>query len=159
MEGFLAWMESTWLARFVLENAWVFPTLETVHFFGLILLIGSVYVVDLRLLGLGRTAPLSAVMKLVPVSIVGFSINFTTGIMFLFSDPVRYFPNLSFRLKMLAILLAGLNAVWFKYAVHAKIDVSDPAGYPGLTAQWIAAISLVLWTSVIVLGRMIPYVE
>jgi hypothetical protein len=159
MDGFLAWMETSWLARFVLENAWVFPALETMHFFGLILLVGSVYVIDLRLLGFGRTAPLSAVLKFVPVSLVGFAINFTTGIMFLFADPFRYFPNLSFRLKMLAVLLAGLNAVWFKYAVHAKCDTPDPAGYPGLTAKWIAVLSLGLWTAVIILGRMIPYME
>jgi hypothetical protein len=82
MEVFLAWMESSLLARFVLENAWVFPALETMHFLGLILLIGSIYVVDLRLLGFGRTAPLGTVLKLVPVSLVGFAINVTTGTMF-----------------------------------------------------------------------------
>jgi hypothetical protein len=159
MEVFLAWMESSLLARFVLENAWVFPALETMHFLGLILLIGSIYLIDLRLLGFGRTAPLDAVLKLVPVSLVGFAINVTTGAMFLFADPSRYYQNLSFRVKMLAVLLAGLNVVWFRYAVHAKIDASGPAAYSALTAQWIGAISLILWTSVIVLGRMIPYVE
>jgi hypothetical protein len=159
MEGFLSWMEGTWLARFVLENGWVFPTLETLHFFGLILLLGSVYVIDLRLLGFGRSAPLSAVLKLVPISILGFAINLTTGIMFLFADPAEYFPNLSFRLKMLAVLLVGLNAVWFKYAVQAKIDAPDAADYPRLPAQSIAVISLALWTSVVVFGRMIPYLE
>jgi hypothetical protein len=60
---------------------------------------------------------------------------------------------------MLAVLLAGLNAVWFKYAVHAKIDASGAAADSGLTAQTIAVISLILWTSVVVLGRMIPYIE
>lgn len=158
MQGILAWMESTRLARFVLETAWVFPTLETLHFLGLILLIGSIYVVDLRLLGIGSIAPASAVMRFVPVSLVGFSINLGTGIMFLFADPFRYYPNLSFRLKMLAVVLAGLNAVWFKYALHPRIDAA-PGEFPLATARSIALISLLLWTSVIVFGRMIPYLE
>lgn len=158
MQGILGWMESTPLARFILETAWVFPTLETLHFLGLILLIGSIYVVDLRLLGIGAIAPASAVMRFVPVSLVGFAINFGTGIMFLFADPFRYYPNMAFRLKMLAVLLAGLNAVWFKYALHPKIDAAGEA-FPAGTARMIAVISLVAWTSVIVLGRMIPYLE
>lgn len=158
MEGILGWMESTFLARFILETAWVFPTLETLHFLGLILLIGSIYVVDLRLLGIGAIAPASAVMIFVPVSLVGFSLNLATGLMFLFADPFRYYPNLAFRLKMLAVVLAGLNAVWFKYALHPRIDAANEA-FPVITARTIAVISLALWTSVIVLGRMIPYLE
>ena len=158
MQEILAWMESTGLSRFILESAWVFPTLETLHFLGLILLIGSIYVVDLRLLGIGAVAPVSAVMRFVPVSLVGFAINLGTGTMFLFADPFRYYPNLSFRLKMLAIVLAGLNAIWFKYALYPSIDAADQA-FPLATARSIALISLVVWTSVIILGRMIPYLE
>jgi hypothetical protein len=158
MQEILAWMESTDLARFILETTWVFPTLETLHFLGLILLIGSIYVVDLRLLGIGSVAPVSDIMRFVPVSLVGFGINVGTGIMFLFADPFRYYPNLSFRLKMLAIVIAGLNLLWFKYALHPKIHAADDT-FPVATARTIALISLVMWTSVIVLGRIIPYIE
>src|SRR5690606_258667 len=127
MQEILAWMESTGLARFILETTWVFPTLETLHFLGLILLIGSIYVVDLRLLGIGSVALFGAIMRFVPVSLVGFGFNLGTGIMFLFSDPFRYYPNLSFRLKMLAIVIAGLNLLWFKYALQPKIDAPAQA--------------------------------
>ena len=156
MQGILAWMESTRLSRFVLESAWVFPALETLHFLGLILLIGSIYVIDLRLLGIGAVSPASAIMRFVPISLVGFAINLGTGTMFLFSDPFRYHSNLSFRLKMLVIVIAGLNAIWFKYALHPRIDAQGHA-FPLATARSIALISLVAWTSVIVFGRMIPY--
>jgi hypothetical protein len=59
---------------------------------------------------------------------------------------------------MLAVMLAGLNAIWFKYALHPKIDAAGE-GFPVTTARTIAVISLIAWTSVIVLGRMIPYLE
>ena len=159
MEGILTWMESSALARMVVDNAWAFPALETVHFIGLILLIGSLYVIDLRFLGFAPRIPLDAIIKFIPVSIIGFTINFSTGIMFLFADPFRYYPNLAFRLKMLAVLLAGLNALWFKFAVDLEALASDNTAQPRMTLRWIAGISLLLWTSVIVFGRMIPYLE
>lgn len=159
MEDILAWMENTGLARFILETSWAFPTLETLHFIGLILLIGSIYIIDLRFLGVARAVPVQAVMRFLPVTAIGFAINLTTGIMFLFADPFRYYPNASFRLKMLAVLLAGVNALWFKYAVHEGIALAGNSREPAATARVIAGISLLLWTSVIVFGRMIPYLE
>jgi hypothetical protein len=157
MPGILTWMDNSALSRMILEAAWAFPALETLHFFGLILLIGSIYVVDLRFLGLAKEVPLQAVMRFVPVAAAGFAINLITGIGFLFADPFRYYPNLSFRLKMLLVLLAGLNALWFKYAVHAGLARGDRD--PDAIARLIAAISIILWSAVIVLGRLIPYLE
>ena len=157
MEGLLAWMEGSPLARAILENSWVFPTLETLHFVGLILLIGSIYIVDLRVLGLASRVPIRAFMQFIPVSLLGFGINLVTGLLFLFSDPFRYYPNLAFRLKMLAVLLAGLNVIWFKFAAEAELaaGATNASG----TVKFVAGASLVLWTVVIVFGRMIPYLE
>jgi hypothetical protein len=152
-------MENSALARILLDTPWAFPTLETLHFIGLIFLMGSLYVMDLRLMGFARAMPISAVLRLVPVSVIGFLINLTTGTLFLFTDPYRYYPNLAFRLKMLAILLAGLNLLWFKFALNLKALEAENAREPGLTVRWIGGISMLLWTSVIVLGRMIPYLE
>ena len=158
MHAILAWMESSALAQFILANAWVFPTLETLHFLGLILLVGSLFVVDLRLLGLASRIPVDAVMAFLPWALIGFAINLTTGSMFLFADPFRYFPNVAFRLKMLAIVLSGLNALWFKFVVHPQITGTS-AQTPAASAKWVAGLSIVLWLTVIVLGRLIPYVE
>lgn len=157
MQEFLSWMEGSALARVILETSWVFPALETLHFFGLILLIGSIYVVDLRFLGFAAGVPLHAVMRFIPIAGIGFGINLLTGIGFLFADPFRYYPNLSFRLKMLFVLMAGLNALWFKHAVHAKLGPA--ATEPGASARIVAGLSIVLWSAVIVFGRLIPYLE
>ena len=159
MDGILTWMENSALAQVLLDTPWAFPTLETLHFIGLIFLMGSLYVMDLRLMGFAPGIPVNAVLRFVPVSAIGFFINLVTGTLFLFTDPYRYYPNLAFRLKMLAILLAGLNLLWFKLALNMEKVTADSAFQPGLTIRWIGGISLLLWTSVIVLGRMIPYLE
>ncbi len=155
----LSWMGESAIARFVLDNAWVFPTLETLHFVGLILLAGPIFVVDLRFVGIAPAISLRSVIPLLPISLLGFAMNLTTGILFVFSDPFTYYPNLAFRLKMLAVLLAGCNALWFKFALDWD-NLTDVPGQNARTSiRWVAGLSLVLWTSVIVLGRMIPYFE
>lgn len=156
MNGILNWMDNSGLHRFVVDIPWVFPAAETLHFVGLILLVGSLCVVDLRLLGVGRAIPLTAVMGFLPFSILGFSLNLITGVLFLFADPFRYYPNFSFRLKMFLVVLAGLNALWFKFAVDQRLKSGLPLDW---SAKVIAALSLVLWICIIVAGRMIPYVE
>jgi len=159
VDSLLKWMEGTAIAQFILSSTWVFPMLETLHFIGLILLIGSLYVMDLRFMGLAKRIPLQAVLNYVPVALLGFVINLSTGILFMFTDPFRYYSNFAFRLKMSGILLAGLNAIWFKFSVDWKLLMSDPTATPSSTTRLIAGISLVLWTAVIALGRWIPYLE
>ena len=156
MQSVLIWIESSPLHNWVLDAVWVFPASETIHFFGLIVLFGSVGIVDLRLLGIARAIPLHSTLAFVPLSLVGFSLNAITGTIFFFADPFRYYPNIAFRFKVLAIILAGLNAVWFKYAVHRKIVQSEELA---TDAKIIAGLSLAIWILVIVAGRMIPYVE
>ena len=90
---------------------------------------------------------------------IGFGINLVTGVLFCFTDPIRYYPNFAFRLKMLLIVLAGLNALWFKISVYpATMKYPDESGI-GTLAKMIAILSLVFWFGVIVMGRLIPYVE
>lgn len=157
MKSPFTWMTDSALARVILETSWAFPAMETLHFLGLTLLIGSIYVVDLRLLGFGRRISLEAAMQFIPIAGIGFAINVVTGIGFLLTDPVYYYSNLSFRLKMLLVLFAGLNALWFKHAVH--VDPGESDWEPRATAKASAALSILLWTGVIVLGRLIPYLK
>ncbi len=159
MDSILTWMQNSALSSLVLDTWWAFPTLEALHFIGLILLIGALYVVDLRLMGLAARVPVNAVMGFVPVALLGFIINLSTGVLFLFTDPLRYYSNTAFRLKVLAMLLAGANALWFKFAADWERIASQPHYSPAATVRWIAGISMLLWTAVIVFGRLIPYLE
>ena len=158
MYDILLWMETSALGQLMRDSVWLFPMAEILHFMGLSLLIGSLLVVDLRLLGFCRNIPVETVYKFLPLTLVGFSINLVTGTMFCFSDPFRYYPNIAFRLKMLLVLLAGLNAFYFALTVRRQ------AAHPGLEDAGVAiktvtSLSLIFWIGVIVLGRLIPYVE
>ena len=158
MNDILLQMETSALGRLMRDSTWLFPMAEILHFLGLSLLIGSLLVVDFRLLGFSRSFPVEAVYKFLPLALVGFCINLVTGTMFFFSDPFRYYPNIAFRLKMLFIILAGLNAFYFALTVHRK--AAPPGTGDVQTAiKAVTSLSLLFWIGVIILGRFIPYVE
>lgn len=159
MNDVLLWMEASALGQLMRDSTWLFPTAEILHFMGLSMLMGSLMVVDFRLLGFTRHISFQAAYKFLPLSLIGFGINLVTGIMFCFTDPFRYYPNLAFRLKMFLILLAGLNALWFQMTIHPRTTGAAGIDGAGKTAKIIAALSLLIWVGVIVLGRFIPYLE
>ena len=154
----LDWMESTWLNHFATGYTWTWPVMETLHFFGLGLLLGIIVFIDLRMMGFfRRIVPLRTVHDLLPWAIIGFVINLLTGIVFLFGDPYRYYYSLSFRLKVLCLLIAGLNALWYWLTLNKKIDgIGDHAAMP-YNAKIMGFVSIVAWVGVVVFGRLIPY--
>ena len=158
MDDLLLSIETSALGQVMRESVWLFPMAEILHFMGLSLLIGSLLVVDFRLLGFARNFPVAAVYRFLPLAVAGFGINLVTGTMFFFSDPFSYYSNIAFRLKMLCIILAGLNALYFALTVHRH---AGPAGGqdPGAAIRTVSALSFIFWIGVIILGRFIPYVE
>lgn len=157
MDDVLAWMEGSTLNSFMLDYGWTWITFEILHFSGMCLLFGAILIMDLRLLGLQKLVTAEAVHELVPLAIVGFLINFSTGICFLFGQPFRYAVNISFQIKMVLILLAGLNALIYNYKVEPMIRASGPSGdYPFL-AKAVGLASILLWVGVVSFGRLIPY--
>ena len=158
MYDILLRIEASSLGQLMRDTVWLFPMAEILHFMGLSLLIGSLLVVDCRLLGVVRGFPVEAVYKFLRLSLAGFSINLVTGAMFFFSDPFRYYPNIAFRIKLLFILLAGLNALYFALAVRGN-SVQTEGGETGTDIKTVSTLSLLFWLGVIILGRFIPYVE
>ena len=155
MDDLLLSIENSALGQVMRDSVWLFPMAEILHFMGLSLLIGSLLVVDFRLLGFARNFPVAAVYRFLPLALAGFGINLVTGTMFFFSDPFRYYPNIAFRLKMLFILLAGLNALYFALTIHRHTTEENP----GAAIKTVSALSFLFWVGVIILGRLIPYVE
>jgi len=154
----LDWMQSTWINEFVVGYAWSWPALETLHFIGMCLLFGPIIIMDLRLLGFDRAAiPVVSVHTLVPLTVIGFAINLITGIMFCLGDPYRYAVNISFQLKMVLVLLAGLNALFFWLRVTPILEATDPNSEPPAMIKIVGLSSLLLWTGVLCFGRLIPY--
>jgi hypothetical protein len=157
MNAILDWMQSTWINDLAVGYAWTWPTLESLHFIGMTLLFGALLIMDLRLLGFERAASVMSVDRLVPIAFLGFGINFVSGLIFLFGDPYRYVINISFQLKMLLILLAILNFLYYKFRVERLVINLGPGDDTPVSAKAAGGLSLVLWLGVLSYGRLIPY--
>jgi hypothetical protein len=166
MEAFLrTWLEWPSVAHFIERYTWAWPLGETFHFFGIILLIGGVGMFDLRLLGFAKQLPVSAVKRLLPWGVTGFTLCVVTGLMFVTgvraNVPMSPYDvikgNVWLQLKFLFIALAGLNLLAFYVTgTNRAVDDLGPGADAPRLAKAIAFASLSLWLGVIYFGRLIP---
>lgn len=157
MDALMDWLVSTPINGLVLNYAWTWPTLESLHFLALCTLMGSLLIMDLRLIGFSRLIPLQAVHSLMPVALVSFSINLITGLGFIFGDPGTYFANYAFWVKMSLIVLAGLNFLFYFTTVEPKIVKLGPNDPTPPLAKAVGVLSLAFWFGVLAYGRLLPY--
>ncbi len=146
------------LNLWIQSSYWLWPVMEIIHFIGLSLLLGGLLVIDLRMAGHFRSLNPSATHKLLPVVFIGFGLNLITGLLFFCGDPLRYAVNISFQIKLVLIILAGLNALLFYWKISPVMHTWDPAAPSPASAKFVAYGSLTLWTGVLLCGRLIPYV-
>ena len=156
IELLLNFSQSTGIYQFM-NSPWGWPIAESIHFLGLSLLIGTVGVFDLRMLGMAPGLSYADLHKLIPFGVAGYLLNVTTGTMFLTTAPDQYLFNPAFQTKMLFMLIAGINMLFF-YTTTSK-QVKGTAAMSGLPmrARTMAAISLACWCGVIIGGRLITY--
>src|SRR3954468_676197 len=158
MNTFIAWLQATRLSQAIVFNTWVWPACETLHFIGLALIIGIVGFFDLRLIGFFRRIPVSAARELMPIAIVGFALNLSTGLVFLIGHPEQYAHNVAFWYKVGSLALAGLNAAVFERWGGVRTVLLAAGDDTPLSAKAIGLVSIVAWFSVLVWGRMLPFV-
>ncbi len=144
--------------EWILSSYWLWPLLEILHFIGLSLLLGSMLIVDLRLAGFLRQIDIMSTHRLLPWAIIGFGVNLVTGALFFLGDPGRYSVNIGFQVKMVLIVIAGINAIWFFRTINPHISDWDPNGDTSVQAKLVAYVSLGSWFGVLLLGRLIPYI-
>jgi hypothetical protein len=152
-------LSESFIGHMMRDIFWMWPFMENWHFIGLSALFGGLLVIDLRVIGICRFIPMKAALSLIPYVMVAFAINLITGFFFFCGDPYRYFFNLSFQWKMALVVLAGINALWFWFGEHTKLSKLADGEQADIPAKFIAATSLALWIGVIILGRLIPYLE
>jgi hypothetical protein len=141
----------------IMRSAWGWPIAESLHFLGLSMLIGCIGTFDLRLLGVAKQVPITALHRLIPFGLLGFALNITTGAMFVLTEPDQYIYNPSFHFKLLFLTIAGLNAGMFYLTSFRRIFGSAATLDAPRRAKVIAAISLCAWLAVIVCGRMLTF--
>ncbi|HEY2465474.1 MAG TPA: DUF6644 family protein [Steroidobacteraceae bacterium] len=140
------------------ESDWLFPTIETVHVFALVLVVGTIMTVDLRLLGVAnKERPFSQVAsEMLPWTWTAFVIAALAGMLMFSSKALTYYGNIPFRLKMVCLLLAGINMALFHRLGTRRLEAWD-RGRPPLAAKLAGGVSLLLWTTIVAAGRWIGF--
>ena len=155
--GFLEWLQSTWVGVLVAESLWGYPLFETIHSIGMAMLIGSLGLINLRVLGFKPELPLLNMQQLLPLAWLGFTLNAISGTLLFTSDAVYFFSKYTFRIKMILIILGGLNAALRGARVFREAAAGAPAGPVTAGTKWIAFSSLVFWLGAVCAGRLIAY--
>lgn len=147
------WIANSRLAAWVYSSPFIWPTLETIHFMSLCVLMGALLIVDLRLIGFYRDPCPAMIRFLLRLSLAAFAVNLATGVLFFVGNTFKYVSNPAFEIKLLLILAAGINALVFRWHVARLVETRD------VTRISIAVgyCSLALWAGVIVCGRMITF--
>jgi Family of unknown function (DUF6644) len=153
------WLNASAVSVWLREGEWPFPIIETIHILGLGLSVGTIMWVDLRLMGLvTKQHRVSAIVgPLEPWAVAGFVVMFASGLLLFLAEPVKCFTTLSFQLKAIMLVLAGLNVWYFHAKVYPGVgDWDDAPGVPW-RAKMVGAASMVLWFGIIIAGRWTAY--
>jgi hypothetical protein len=156
---FCQWLAKTPGSTGLHESVFMYPLVESAHVLTLCVFLGLAVMFDLRLLGVTLTGvPMSQLKKrLGPWMTGGFIVMVTTGVLLFYAIPVRSYQSVWFRMKAVALVLAGLNAFVFHRTIDQRIEEWDRDPVPPRAARRAGARSLVLWTIIVVAGRMIAY--
>jgi hypothetical protein len=159
VHGFLSWLQDTPLAVVVRENGYVFPWVECAHVVALSFVVGSIAIVDLRLLGVASlNRPVTALLKqILPLTWTAFGFALLTGGTLFTSDAVAYWDDWPFRMKFVAMGLAGLNMLVFHFVTARNIANWNAARRTPWGAKVAGALSMLLWVFIVAFGRWIGF--
>lgn len=153
------WINDSSIGTAIRESTLMFPIIETIHVLAIALMAGTVAVVDLRLLGLVfKREPVTKVMgEVIPLTWIGFAVMFITGGLLFWAGATKLYSNPAFRIKLILLLLAGVNPLVFHLTVFRSVGEWETAAVAPLRARTAAVLSLVLWSGIIITGRAIAY--
>jgi hypothetical protein len=152
-------LQNTTFATALLESQYLWLIIESAHVIGLSISVGLIAITDLRLIGaFQRRAPVSEVLQqLRPWLLGGFALMFLTGALLFVSEAATVYASPWFKLKLLFLLLAGINALWFEFKLGRTLKSWNELERPPLGARIAGWTSLGSWTAVIVFGRWVAY--
>ena len=134
----------------IASSPWLYPVLESLHIFGVALLLGNLVLIELRVWGHGSTLPVAALARLaLPLALCGFGLLALSGLTMFAAAPAELLANRVFVVKMGLVMLAGLNAAAF----HARDGLRRLDGLARLQTL----LSLGLWLAAMICGRWIAY--
>src|SRR5262244_3269309 len=156
---FLTTLESSGLAAKIRDSLYLFPLIESCHVLGLTMVFGTIAIIDLRLLGIASTRRsfrriASDILKW---TWAAFALTVVTGSLMFITNAGVYYHNFFFRTKMLLLILAGINMLVFELTAGRSIHRWDKAPSAPLIGRTTALLSLVIWITIIFLGRWIGF--
>jgi hypothetical protein len=154
----MTWLEHRPFAVAIAESTWLFPIVETLHVLALTVVVGSVAMMDLRLLGVGSRdrAASEVIASSLPWAWTAFAVAFAMGSLMFCSKASSYYVNLPFRIKMVCLALAAVNMLVFHLFTARGMEAWD-RGKPPRAARIAAACSLTLWIVIVASGRWIGF--
>lgn len=156
---FCFWLNDTGPATALRESLWLFPAVETAHVLAITLLAGSIAILDLRLLGavLRRERVTVVARQVLPLVWTGFAILVITGVLLFAAEAAKSYANPAFRIKLVLLVLAGLNPLIYYRIVYRRIEQWDASPATPLAARLAGGASITLWTAIITAGRATAY--
>ena len=157
--SFLVWLPDTPLSTVMRDSTWAEPIVETIHVLTLSVFLGFVLLLDLRLLDLAmRHRRVSDLFReLNPGLFGGFAVMVVTGLLLFSGDPVSFYSTIFFKMKMIMLVLAGVNVLLFNATLGRRLAEWDGAVHTPLGAKAAGVVSLVLWVAIVAAGRGIAY--
>jgi hypothetical protein len=156
--AWLAWLEGSAVAIAMRQWLWLYPIVEIVHIVGFVILVGAAVMFDLRLLGFSRQLPVADLAQhLLRWARLSLLLVFPAGFLMFMAHATEMAENPAFRLKLLLIVVAGLNAAGFHRGPFQSVRNWNQNVAIPVTAKAAAVLSLVLWVGVIACGRMLAY--
>jgi hypothetical protein len=158
LDNIMQWLEdSSWSAT-IRQSNWLYPALEIVHITGIVLLVGSAFLFDMRILGVSKNIPVSALEKYLLVwARRALVLVVPSGLLLFITNAVALARNPFFHTKLILILVAGINAYLFHKIFCRSVagwDISAPAP---ANAKMAAFVSIFAWIAVIACGRLLAY--
>ena len=155
----LAWVQATPLAVEISESEWLFPTIETIHVLALTLVVGSIAMVDLRLLGVSRRdrAVTQLAEETLPWTWGAFVVAAICGSLMFISAAVKYYGNTPFRIKFALMALAGINMAVFQFTIYKSAHSWNHTLPTPRAARVAGCLSLLFWIGVVVAGRWVGF--
>ncbi len=149
-----SWSNQLW------ESLNIWNVIEGTHVLTLMFFAGTIWIVDLRMMGLAfRSMPFSKLNdRILPITMASFAVMVLTGVLsFIGRDPLLYYHDIWFRLKMAFLVFAAINIFWFHYTVQKTQQDWDAAPNPPMKVKLSGAISMASWLLIIIFGRFIAY--
>ena len=153
------WLDSQSWSTAIHESIYLYSWIETTHVLTLMLFLGMLCIIDLRMLGaIFPNVPASTIaQRLDKPMMIGFAVMLLTGFLLYYAIPVRTTQSLWFRLKVVLLIAAGINAFLFRAKMQASSGTWDLDPSPPKRVRMAATASLVLWAGVVITGRTIAY--